>query len=293
MSPELEQVISCVRQFESIDLHTVEDEPLHQLLRQVLSAAAASDARRQTIFLGYRQVWHRGVLLDEAGPHPNVSRVSYHPKPQNFTRAGSPGQPMLYASRNRGTVFAELGAKTGDLVQLIACRPKDGQIVRSEIVGEFEYVFNAGLSLVGYDKSIELVEGLAAKDPLQFQRAVFVDAFFAHLFSRRIPRDSSILYRPTAIIAFYLMNHSEALMFPSVQRRGGLNIAVPAATFDKKFEVLDSEVVRVNHLGYEQYVGDVIKMSERIDADGRIAWAPAVSARQGRSWSLRGGHEYS
>ena len=43
---------------------------------------------------------------------------------------------------------------------------------------------------------------------------------------------------------------SEAVMYPSVQHNGGMNVAVCASAFDAHFEVLWSDVVEVTYLGY-------------------------------------------
>lgn len=249
--------------------------------------------QRQRLHLPDSNIWWRGRRPKILGGHSNVAELIYPAISDKYGRAHVPGQQMLYASRNPTTVFSELNLKTNEQVQLIAIRVKRERLVRAEIVGEWEYNLNAGLSLLGADVSLKTFKQLATTlPPKVFYCALVCDAFFADMFSQRISEDKPEHYRATAFVAKHLLEQSDALMFPSVQKRGGLNIAVPAATFDASFEVLFSEVCSVFNLGYGVYAARPMRKSSGIDASGVIAWSSEASAEPGYTWSLEGGYKF-
>jgi RES domain. len=284
----LDELLTAIKKIQGIDVYTVPDGVLIEHVRTVLAAAGPT---RQLIYLNENQIWWRGHRLASATAyHSSQQWLMYHPDPPHFNRASGPGEPTMYASRNWTTVACELGLKTGDLLQLIFCRVKPGLIVKADVVGEFEAVANSGISLVGSAKSIELVEKIMREDPELWDRTVLADAFCADLFSQRIPKDRHERYKPTACIAWYLLQGqpTEALMFPSVQKRGGMNVAVPNAVVDAKFEMLDSWVVKVRELGYGQFGGELMKASQGLDGD-TIIWAPQAKWSHKYDWTLAHG----
>jgi hypothetical protein len=282
--PSLEALIAQLDSLRAIDLRRINDSELRDRLDGAFRLADV----RQLIYLNENQVWHRGRPCPEGKRYDRVADISYPKENQSYGRASGPGQSVLYASRNISTVLSELGTASGQCVQLMATRVKPGAICKSDIIGEFAYIHNSGLSLLGYDKSIELVESLRAKPDDLLLRTVLLDAFLADQFAQRVKRGHD--YRLTSAVAqMLLQSRAESIMFPSVEQHGGLNIAVPGEIFDDKFEVLWSDLVRVHYLGYGQYKIEVLASSSQIAGDGCIKWSANPVQRKGVTFDIRKG----
>ena len=85
--------------------------------------------------------------------------------------------------------------------------------------------------------------------------AQLIDAFIADEFIKRATTDTD--YRITSAFATLVLNESEgsnqidALVYPSVEFRGGLNFAIKPDSLKNKMELIDSEVIEITDtLGY-------------------------------------------
>jgi len=271
-------------------LDALEGADLRQIPKQELNrrlVALLQGVTRQRIYLGDRQIWHRARLCANGERFNQVSQLSYVKEPDDYGRAHVPKQAMFYAARNGETAISEIGVRDGEIAQVLAARVKPGLICKSDIIGEFEYVWASGLSLLGYEKSIELVSRLDKELGPAFKRDVLIDAFLARQFRKLAKREHEYLL--TSFTAMNLFDSgAEALMYPSVEQVGGLNIAIPAKVFDEKFELLWTDVFRTHYLGYGQYFLEALASSEKISADGTIAWAPSPIDRSSL-WTLKKG----
>lgn len=244
----------------------------------------------QWIYLGENQVWHRGRKIDDAKGYQNISDVSIN-RDSQYGRAHMPFfQPMFYASRCPATVYPELDAQSGDYLQMVMCRVRPGDRCKAGIVGEWEQINNSGLSLIGYDKSIQTFEQMVREDPERALESLLVDSLFAEVFSKRAKGEE---YALSAYIAqIILQQGGAALMYPSVQHRGGLNIAVCEKEYDELFVIECCDIVHVRDLGGGVFMPTPVRMSERIEADGTIVWAKTIPVDRKISWSVKGGTRF-
>lgn len=250
---------------------------------------------------GHSQIWYRGRACPPEG-WPNLTDCIYRtaPKVSGYGRAHYPNQSIFYASWNIATVLAELRPKPETFVQVIAVRPKEGVTIRCHVVGEVEHVFLAGRSLVN-DPLVrdEVIKKLRAMPPEELPKLVYKDAFFAELFSRPVDktREHEHEYKITAAHAQLFFNEGYGLIYPSVQNRGGNNLAVPAALFDEYFEVLWTEVCAVK-AEYGSGIYNVIppmRGSCEFERDGRIVWESTRTMNRTfdyqRGFQVEGGFE--
>jgi len=145
------------------------------------------------------------------------------------------------------------------------------------------------MSLVNATKLIDavaaMVQGLSEEEA---NKLVYLDAFLAEEFSRRAARPYE--YKLTAAYAKILSRGNGGLMYPSVEIRGGINLAVTARVFDDNFEVLATDVHEVGaYYGYGVYDLILRRSSCEFEKDGRIIWDSKKSLSF--THSLQGGKQ--
>ena len=118
------------------------------------------------------------------------------------------------------------------------------------------------------DGVVKTIAGLSdsERDVLQF-----ADAFLAEQYARRVERHFE--YKLTATYARMIFSGGGGILYPSVQARGGMNVAFPAARFDELFEVLYTEAVYIeDYYGSGVYNVSRKRFSCDLDKDGTIRW---------------------
>ena len=231
------------------------------------------------------QVWWRARRCPADG-YSNLREMLYPPETSvGYGRANLPKTPVLYASWNALTTLAEVPLIPGDHVQLIAVRPRAGIVVPSAVVGEIAFYHNNGHSLINsVDAKRQSDRFIHSATPDALTRRLFVDSFLSEQYAK--PVKHAIEYRLSAEFANRYTSQGTSLIYPSVESRGAVNIAVPADRFDRDFEVMETVVYRIeSYLGYHYFMTIPVLGSAQFESDGEIDWA---SSRQ-----ATGSHAYS
>lgn len=185
-----------------------------------------------------RGLWYRGRKSPKAG-WANIQEMLYPPSTTEYGRANRPGDTVLYASSNIRTVLEEIGAAPGDFVQIVAVFPVSTGTPQSDpkfhMIGEHESTLGGGRSLLGNNRSVQWMEQLLIEQPAYAHDLFFLDSFLSEAFRR--PAVRSHEYRLTAVYAASVMQDEGGLIYPSVQARGGINVAIHPQTFDAHFRV--------------------------------------------------------
>ena len=178
------------------------------------------------------------------------------PSPDKTTTPGRchrPNYPLCYCSTKREITLSELDAKLGENFVIAEFRFK--QEITILPVGELDYYRRTGETYLGsaINKSKEPYDNILEKPNAVL--AQLIDAFIADEFIKRATTDTD--YRITSAFATLVLNESEgsnqidALVYPSVEFRGGLNFAIKPDSLKNKMELIDSEVIEITDtLGY-------------------------------------------
>jgi hypothetical protein len=274
----LDRLIASLKTLDEVDLKTIQEDDLRQLVWQEVSQHSFS---RIAILLNEKQIWHRGRPCDPNNPFANVAELIYPRDGSKRTgRAHIVGEPpILYASRNSATVMAEIGRSSPIHLQMIALRVKPGLICKCDVVGDFRQVNNSGLSLCGHQGSVDTISSISENNPEEYWCSLMFDSFLASRFERKVDETNEYEYRLSSLLASILMGGEgkRALMYPSVQYGGGMNIAIPSALFDLVFEVVWSAVIHARPIPFGHWIGKTVRTSQCIGADGAIHWSESPS----------------
>lgn len=247
------------------------------------------------------EVWFRARKCDSSDGFDSLREMIY-PKDgsRSFGRANLPQKPVLYGSRSKKTALDEISADVGDYVQIIEIRVIPGHFIHCILLGELSALSNAGGSIIGSQTSDTMVSKAWKERPQhEVEAAIYVDAFLAEQFARVARRPSE--YRMTAVFAEILFDQQrDAVIYPSVESRGGLNLAMKAESFDRSVEVLRSTVYRIDKFhGLGMYDCTAIKTAgvfgddnraKAFDVDGTINWQEAPPDDEDRwAWHVRHG----
>ena len=221
----------------------------------------------------HHQVWYRSRICDSANGYTNVRQLIYPSSGSTqFARASRPGAKVLYAGWNVRLSMEEIGAKKGDTVQVILLRVRSPIEFPCVILGEHQAIYNSGRSIVN---SPILESAFSRKLQMRVERTladVFVDSVLAELFREQHEKNDG--YATCAVFAERVLARGIGLIYPSVRTAHSANIAVRAEEFDANFEVLGSDLYRVqDYHGYGLYVLKPIQSTWEIDTDGTFRWS--------------------
>lgn len=227
------------------------------------------------------------VGLVGSGKKPLICQVSeLGPLPiekcQSFGRCHAPGSPMFYGAFNESTVLSELRPALESIVYLLTCIPKPGEKFKSALIGEIDHVrrYDRGSVFTNKNEHIEQLRKWipSASSENDYVRLV-TDAFMADMFLQHSYTEDN--FRATSALASLVLNlesvknsgTAEALYYPSVAHRGGMNIALTRKCFEEKVQPLSCKAVLVQrNYGYGIYKWQTLAESSSIGADGTISW---------------------
>jgi len=169
-------------------------------------------------------------------------------------------------------VLGELRAGPGQFVQVIAVRPRPGVNIPHHTLGDYEHITNSGGSLVNSHKMVEVVSRMIQElQQDEHLKIMLIDGFLADQFSHSVAQRYE--YKLTAAFAKYVFGKKAGLMYPSVEVRGGINIAVPSQMFDEHFEVVCTWVLEVtDYFGHSAYKFRLRRFGCDFEQDGNILW---------------------
>jgi len=212
--------------------------------------------------------------LSDLGPPPSECVSTYG-------RCHVPRSPLFYASFDESTVLAELAPERDSLVYLINCVPNDGALFKTRLIGEIDYIRRFRRSSVLSHHHVttkEILEWIDSANDEQDYVRLLTDAFFAEMFSRNAVTQND--YRASSALCSLMLelkgtdepSDGEALYYPSVAHRGGMNIALTPKCFHEKARVVSCKVIKVDAcFGFGLYKTHVVANGE-MDSDGGIQW---------------------
>lgn len=239
------------------------------------------------------QVWWRARKCEGDASYENLFHLIYPGSPaKTYARCQLPGSRVLYGSCNRHTALEEIGAETGDHIQLIAFRAKPGIVYQTSVIGDWQLVYAQGRAFL---RPVEHMGAYYAimDDDERYRRCVYFDSFMASHFRHKV--ENAYEYKVAASFSQQVFQDAAArdkplaLIYPSVQQANAFNIAMPDWMFDRFFEVLHTEYFSIEAcLGYGLFEVGPVKYSDGFSAAGEIDWdAPRMrSYRKHKSFGL-------
>ncbi len=241
-----------------------------------------------SIELNRGSVFWRARLTGQE-PWPAVTQMGY--PPAEHTKAGRLNDdrtPCLYAATREETALIEVGAKAGDLVQLVGFRARLETPIRIAVIGELLHVQKTGyLRLTGSDPSKSLNQLLNSQGVEKGRRLLYIDAFLSNLLADAEARDSGYARSRAVASMLYRDPNVDGIIFPSVRDSLGMNIALQPVPVDSKIQAvccLHVKVTRVRAFGFIEY--EVIREAVRVLPDGVFVWAEPLSPTRRRLFNL-------
>ena len=231
---------------------------------QVYSLPGTLDIHRARL-LNYpddKQAFKRGDL----GHPPSEKTIKYG-------RCHQKHNPVCYCSLSEDTALAEVGAQVGNYYVISTF---DISLdIRLVPIGEFDYYRRTNKTYLG-ETSSEVYEKLIEEG--DWIDTGVIDAFFADEFIQRAMTNTD--YYITSSFSDLLFNELEkpidALVYPSVAFRGGINFAVTPDAYNSKMVLNEKKtrIVRIdNNLGYGIYEYSIIDKLKSVVDEGVLEWA--------------------
>jgi hypothetical protein len=241
------------------------------------------DQKLSALITGYKlhsitrsqdQIWYRARPCPSRDGYDNLRQCIYPPdaKTLGYGRANLPGAPAMYSAWNWHTALDEISIESGQLAQVIFLRVKPGLQFPCHVVGDYAHIYNSGRSQINSNILVNAIESERHTVPLEAQnKHAFIDAFLAEQFSR--PHGRPFDFKLTAAFAARLYTLDGGIIYPSVERRGGMNLATSARSFDRFFEIVCTWVLEIKKFhGCGVYDLDLVKESCTFATDGTIDW---------------------
>lgn len=217
--------------------------------------------------------WRARVIESEI--YPNLSDLDY--PPASFARQGrlnDRGSPCFYIATREETALAEVRATEGQLVQLAGFRVKHEFPIRLAVVGEYANVQKNGyMHFPGRDPDMTIAKILNSMPHQEALKKLYIDKFFASVLADPDASENGYMFSRALGQAIYSRVGAEGIVFPSVQDRGGFNVAVQAEPSDRSFHNVSCLVVRAGKprdFGLIEF--SIVKSAERLDDDCNFIW---------------------
>ena len=272
----IDEIVSESRLFLDIDESKTSLDEVSTRLTTLLRKA---DFRAFGTKLSKANIWHRARISPPSEKiRDSLFELIYPNTPsKNFGRLNKPGNRVLYAAWNSITALDEVYAKAGGTAWTIHIRPRTNHQVTAILIGALEQVHKSGRFLYPSQKTAEhLHHYLAALDPLDRMRAIYLDSFIAALF--REPGNKR--YKATSALAEKILAADfTSIIYPSVQTVTAMNLAVRDAVFNQCFEVVSVQrsIIKSSY-GYGLYAQGKAEVSNRFSSAGDIDWSASITA---------------
>lgn len=208
----------------------------------------------------------------------NFTSEIYYPPPE-ITQAGrlnEPEVPFLYLSTTIDTALIEIGANTGDIIQVSGYAYKN-EPARLGLIGEIYRAVKGSTGLLDKENANHISEAISKMGQQDRKMAIaylFLDLFLDEIF--RNPEASQQEYLHSRILSRLLLEKNKSIdgfIYHSVANYGAFNIALPYDKADKYLGLVNTVLVRViKSYPYGLYDVEIIKTPQKIDNIGNILW---------------------
>jgi hypothetical protein len=195
-----------------------------------------------------------------------------------YGRCHQPKHPLCYCSLYEDTALAEVNAELGeDYAISTFTMPKDIRLIP---VGELDYFRRTGRTYIGHETPQSAKPYEEALRENDWRVAALIDAFLADEFIK--PATTQTDYKITSALSDVLLNGDlsprtpiDALIYPSVAFREGMNFAVLPEPYKSKMKLVEAEtkIIRITDvLGYGIFAWRVLATLRSVNPDGSLSW---------------------
>lgn len=194
---------------------------------------------------------------------------------KDFGRCHKPGAPVFYGSLFSETVLSEIEVELGD--QVVISEFQIEQDIVALPVGELDYFRRGRQTYLGAkidESSKPFEDALEAID--RNVVPLLIDAFLADEFIA--PARSNTDYKITSAFSDIIFNEFvenakvEAVVYPSVAFRGGVNFAIRPETEKEKMKLIGAQIIEISEaLGYGIFGYRKLGKLESI-TNGQLGW---------------------
>lgn len=210
-------------------------------------------------------------FVDDLGPPPSEKTITYG-------RCHQPRHPLCYCSLYEDTALAEVNPELGEhYVISTFIMPKDIRLIP---VGELDYFRRTGRTYIGNETPQSAEPHKKALGEEDWHVAALIDAFLADEFIK--PATTQTDYKITSALSDVLLNDDmkpqkpiDALIYPSVAFREGMNFAILPEPYKSKMKLVeaDTKIIKITHvLGYGIFEYRTVSLLKSISSDGRLKW---------------------
>ena len=196
-----------------------------------------------------------------------------------------PKHPLCYCSLYEHTALAEVNAEFGEQYVISTfTMPKDIRLIP---VGELDYYRRTRRNYIGHKMPQSAKPHEEALGENDAHVAALIDAFLADEFIK--PATTQTDYKITSALSDVLLNGGlkpqkpiDALVYPSVAFREGMNFGVLPGPYKSKMKLVEAEtkIIEITGvLGYGIFVARLLASLMSISSDGRLKWE--TSDKQG------------
>ena len=225
----------------------------------------------------------RARPLEESGKWPFAEHQLGSRKPEDtkkFGRCHRPDHPVGYCSLYEDIALSEISAESGKCYAVSTFMLPKGAIVIP--VGEFDYYRRTGETYIGHAvrKSTKAYESVRRGE--NWVVSALIDAFVADEFLR--PAEIETDYKLTSAFCDVLLNDLpksrpiDAIVYPSVAFRAGLNFAVPWESWQSNMKLVDARIIEITEVvGYGIFDWRQIAKLRSVGSGGDLEWEASDS----------------
>lgn len=243
------------------------------------------EAKLQFLTQGYKfltrqvstgfHVW-RARKLTQENPLLNIKELSYPPAQiATVGRLNNENESIFYGALRKETALAEIKLEAGDLVQLAGFKfaKNANKNINLAMIGQFWYVFKTGRFELGEDPEGALNGYLNSLTAEEGYKILYIDRFLAELLSAKNASKKNYLHTRILAKIIFERTNAEAIFYPSVKDKQGLNIAIKPLILDLYFRNSSCSVLKVNKkLKYGMYDYESIYTAEGLDENNDFTW---------------------
>lgn len=211
--------------------------------------------------------------------------------PVEKTKAGrlnDPNAPCLYTATTVETALHEIGAKEGDLVQLVGYRVLVEKPLRIALVGELLHVYKMGyMRHFGEDPGGTIKKILNSHNVNTAKRLIYIDTYLSQTMADTEARSIEYVKSRSIASMIYRMHEIDGIIYPSVRDNFGMNLTLRANVADEKVHPVTCILVRVGKIrrhGFIEY--ETLEDVERIDEENKFVWKTARAYPHRRFFNL-------